>query len=118
MDPGEHSLEAFPRKPPRAPVVAAAMVAVDQRASIRQGVADIVAEGKFLELEAVGPEQCLMCDSAKCNDHFQAWHGGQLCFEMSIALTNFSCRWLVGRWQASNGIGYAAVTQLHGRIGP
>lgn len=94
------------------------MVAVDQNASIRQGVADIVAEGEFLELEAIGPEQCLMGDRTEGDDHFETWHGGQFCLEVGVALADFGRGWLIGRRQATNGIGDAAIAQLHVRVGP
>ena len=50
------------------------MVAVDQKSSIRQGVADVVTEGKFLELEVVSPEQRLVSDCAKGDDDLELAH--------------------------------------------
>ncbi len=109
LDPGKHRLKAFTGKPAGTPVVATAMVAVDKSSPVRQGVADVVAEGEFLELEVVSPKQCLVGDGTKGDDDFQSGHRSQFNFQVAVALTNFSrCR-LIGRWEATHGIGDPAV---------
>ncbi len=94
------------------------MVAGNQQATIRQAVGKIVAKRQVLGLESVSPQQGLMGDGAEHDNNLQPAHGGQFGFQMAVALTNFSGRRLVGRWQATYGVGNAAIVQVHGRIGP
>jgi len=117
-DPGKDGFKAFASQSSGTPVIATAMVAGNQYSPIRQVVDEIVAERQVFWLESVCPEQRLMGNGTKDDDHFQARHGGQFGFQVRIALTNFRCRWLVGRWQAAHGIGNAAVAQLHYGIRP
>ncbi len=70
---------------------------------------DMVAEGEILDFQTVGPEQCLVGDGAEGDDHLEIGHGGQLRLQMPVALANFRCRWLVGRRQATDGVGDTAI---------
>jgi len=118
QDAGEHRLEAFARQPPGAPVVAAAMVTINEQAPVRKLMRDVVPEDMFLEFEAVSPEQRLVRDATEGDDHLQIRHGGQFGLEMAIALADFGGHRLVGRRQAAHGIGDATIGQLHQRVGP
>lgn len=116
--PGEDRFETFTGQATGAPVVAAAMVAGDQRAAIRQAVLEIVAEREFPGFQSISRQQGLMGDGAEYDDDFQPGHGGQLGLQVAVALANLGGGRLVGRGQATDGVGDAAIAQLHGWIGP
>ncbi len=93
------------------------MVTIDQQATIRQGVTDVVTKGKFPGFEPVTPEQGLVRYCPKGDDDFQARHGRQLCLEMAVALADLRRGRLVGRWQTTDGVSDTAIPQSHERIG-
>ena len=117
-NPSKNILETLTRQTPGAPVVAAAVVAIDQQAAVGQRVRDVVAEDMILEFEFIGPENRLMGDGTQRDNDFQARHCCQLGLEMAIALADFGGGRLVGGRQATNGIGDPAVGQMQGRIRP
>ena len=92
----KYGFEAFPRKPAGAPVIAAAVVTIDEQTAVRQGMCDVMAKEMILELEIVGPEQGLMRDGAKGDNHFQVRHGGKLGLQMGVALANFGSHRFIG----------------------
>ena len=52
------------------------------------------------------------------NDDLQAWHRRHFGLEVAVALPDFSGGRLVGGRQAADGIGDAAIVQMHCRIRP